>query len=537
MVISEFTMDDMPFLGLARAHIHTHSHANASPALPPRPCTLPLCCCQIKAWKAGHKGECGVASRALNRKEIDRAYRRGLRQDADTRTAATPTAYQWRVLRRLEQLAAADDWRGVVALEPASREVAQDVGTATPDHAAFAYCILGVAYQSLGGFSKAIEYQMQCLAIAKKAGDRVGEGKACGNIGNAYQSLGDVGKAIDYHTQDLAIAQEVGDRAGEGRAYGNLGCGYRSQGESDKAIEYQMQCLAIAKEKGDPLGEARAYAGLGNAYQSVGVFDKAVQYHTQHLAIVKEVEDKAGVCKAHGNLGACHCQIGEYLKAFDYHETQHALATELGLPRVQTEAALCMGLALRLEVLREVRAKRRGPAAGADESPEAPCHSSASACLNDNRVRQAQNWLQTALLGGYSFARLHLAHLTFIAGQEDTALEYLKEHLSWCVEKGRDWCDGCQQLRGHLPAAVCARLTEATPMLTCSGCRVARFCNADHQKMASRKAALGGNQVTGRHRDICGVLGKWRQVVKDGVAPDSCTEELLAFLRHECKMP
>ena len=521
------------------------------------------------------------------------------------------------MLRRLEQLAAADDWRGVVALEPASREVAQDVGTATPDHAAFAYCILGVAYQSLGGFSKAIEYQMQCLAIAKKAGDRVGEGKACGNIGNAYQSLGDVGKAIDYHTQDLAIAkeledrvgksraygnlgiahqslgevgkaieyhlqdlalakevgnrtregaaysnlgasyqslgdyseeiayhtqhlaiaQEVGDRAGEGRAYGNLGCGYRSQGESDKAIEYQMQCLAIAKEKGDPLGEARAYAGLGNAYQSVGVFDKAVQYHTQHLAIVKEVEDKAGVCKAHGNLGACHCQIGEYLKAFDYHETQHALATELGLPRVQTEAALCMGLALRLEVLREVRAKRRGPAACADESPEAPCHSSASACLNDNRVRQAQNWLQTALLGGYSFARLHLAHLTFIAGQEDTALEYLKEHLSWCVEKGRDWCDGCQQLRGHLPAAVCARLTEATPMLTCSGCRVARFCNADHQKMASRKAALGGNQVTGRHRDICGVLGKWRQVVKDGVAPDSCTEELLAFLRHECKMP
>jgi len=40
-------------------------------------------------------------------------------------------------------------------------------------------------------------------------------------------------------------------------------------------------------------------------------------------------------------------------------------------------------------------------------------------------------------------------------------------------------------------------------MLTCSGCRVARFCSSDHQKMASKKAALGGSLTTGRHKDIC----------------------------------
>jgi hypothetical protein len=47
--------------------------------------------------------------------------------------------------------------------------------------------------------------------------------------------------------------------------------------------------------------------------------------------------------------------------------------------------------------------------------------------------------------------------------------------------------------------------------------------------MASKKAALGGSLTTGRHKDICGVLSKWRKVVKDGVAPDSCTAELVAF--------
>ena len=42
-------------------------------------------------------------------------------------------------------------------------------------------------------------------------------------------------------------------------------------------------------------------------------------------------------------------------------------------------------------------------------------------------------------------------------------------------------------------------------------------CSEDHQEMASKKAALGGSLRTGRHNDICRVLGKWQQVVKDGV--------------------
>ncbi len=37
-------------------------------------------------------------------------------------------------------------------------------------------------------------------------------------------------KAIAYHQQDLSIAKEVGDRAGEGKAYGNVGNEHMWQG-------------------------------------------------------------------------------------------------------------------------------------------------------------------------------------------------------------------------------------------------------------------------------------------------------------------
>jgi hypothetical protein len=80
----------------ARAHTHTQmphrrslSHTRA----------LLLCCCQTKAWNAGHKGEYVAAARA------------------DTRKAAKPMADQMCVLEILVQLAGAADWRGVASQE------------------------------------------------------------------------------------------------------------------------------------------------------------------------------------------------------------------------------------------------------------------------------------------------------------------------------------------------------------------------------------------------------------------------------------
>jgi len=401
----------------------------------------------------------------------------------------------------------------------------------------FVYSILGSAYQSLGDFSKAIEYHMQCLAIDKEVGGLAG-GKTYLNLGCAYQGQGDYGKAIEHHTQTLAIAKEVGDRAGEGKAYRNLGNTYKSIGNFSKAIKYHTHRLAIAKchtrDVGDRAWEGRAYGSLGNAYFSQGHFAKAIEYHTQHLAIAKEVGDRAGEKMAYASLGTDNMHLNEYVKAVAWFEAQHALATsqKLEIVHVQSHAVLNMGVALTLHVW----AARQSPATDAllinfvsvrtikgssssDEAPGPPSHSSASACLND-RVREAAKWLQAAS-DGHEFAKLHLARLTFEAGQEDATLAHLQEHLSWVVQGARDICAGCWQTLG-----------EDTPMLTCSGCRVARFCSADHQKMASKKAALGGSLKTGRHKDICGVLSKWREVVKDGVAPDSCTADLVASLQR-----
>jgi hypothetical protein len=122
--------------------------------------------------------------------------------------------------------------------------------------------------------------------------------------------------------------------------------------------------------------------------------------------------------------------LNEYVKAFAFFEAQHALAISLKLVHVQSDAALNMGVALTLHV----RAARQGlsTATGADQAPGPRGDSSASPCLND-RVREAAKWLQAAFDGGHAFAKLHLAQLTYNAGQEDAALANLDMHVPVCI--------------------------------------------------------------------------------------------------------
>jgi hypothetical protein len=170
----------------ARARTHTQMPHRRSPS-PIR--AIPLCCCQIKAWKAGHTGERAAESLGNLSKAIEyhmqhltmarrwatgreRARRRG---NSATRTSRLGTRRGARGTRRRVQVS----W----GLFQGHRTVRDCKGGARPG-----------------------------------ARDRAGEGGAYESLGIAYRSLGDFSKAIEYHAQQLAIAKEVGELAGVGRA-------------------------------------------------------------------------------------------------------------------------------------------------------------------------------------------------------------------------------------------------------------------------------------------------------------------------------
>jgi CHAT domain-containing protein/tetratricopeptide (TPR) repeat protein len=188
---------------------------------------------------------------------------------------------------------------------------------------------LGLAYRSLGNYAKAIEYAQQSLAIAREIKDRQGEGVALGTLGGAYRNLGNSAKAIEYSQQQLAIAREIKDRRGEANALGILGNAYRNLGNSAKAIEYSQQQLAIAREIKDRQGEGVALGTLGGAYRSLGNSAKAIEYAQQSLAIARSIKDRYSEGAALNTLGATYLYLGNYAKAIDYWQQSLAIVGEI----------------------------------------------------------------------------------------------------------------------------------------------------------------------------------------------------------------
>ncbi|MBD2181064.1 CHAT domain-containing protein [Planktothrix sp. FACHB-1355] len=178
-----------------------------------------------------------------------------------------------------------------------------------------ALCNLGIAYDFLGDYAKAIEYQQQSLVVAREIKDRQLEKNVLGNLGNAYNSLGDYTKAIDYYQQSFAIARELKDRVGEGQSLGDLGNVYNSLRDYTKAIDYYQESLAIAREIKDRDVEGTALRNLGNAYRFLGNYTKAIEYVQQSLAIAREIKNRVGEGVALNNLGAFLGELGKFSEA------------------------------------------------------------------------------------------------------------------------------------------------------------------------------------------------------------------------------
>jgi len=404
-----------------------------------------------------------------------------------------------------------------VALEATVRAATAQLRETRPEFIAEIYGMLGTGCTQLGLFTKAIELSEQGLSIAVESGDRRGKRRAYITLGDCYKQVGQYAKAIKLHEQALAISEEISDRANQGVTCSHLGCCYEKLGQYDKAIELHQQCLEINEEMGDRASLGSTFGNLGVCYESLQQYDTAIGLLEKSKLILQEFGNRQGEVQTLAGLGRCKTALGKYAQAITCHTEQWAITQEVDLESHQTSIALHLGV----NVWAQARVEH-GNAPAPFTTPSASGHPAAYM----DSMRDAAQWFRTALClaqtHGFVFenesAQLHLAFLAFDTGEEEEALVLLKKYLQAQVDSAHSYCRGCCQQRG-----------DDAPMLTCGGCSVARFCNEDHQRMASKK---GGRKPV-RHKDVCSLLRKWRQVVKGKATAESCSPDLLAFLRQD----
>ncbi|GBO52880.1 hypothetical protein APA_681 [Pseudanabaena sp. lw0831] len=162
---------------------------------------------------------------------------------------------------------------------------------------------LGLAYERLGQFDKAIALYQQELAIAREIKDIAREGAVLSNLGNAYDSSQQFDKAIVMHQQALTIMQKIKDTASKGRVLVNLANTYRNLGQNEQAIEIYQQALAIAREIKNRDSEGTALRNLGVAYANRGQHQQALDIYQQAVTIAREIGDRDGEGTVLSNLG------------------------------------------------------------------------------------------------------------------------------------------------------------------------------------------------------------------------------------------
>ena len=94
---------------------------------------------------------------------------------------------------------------------------------------------------------------------------------------------------------------------------------------------------------------------------------------------------------------------------------------------------------------------------------------------------------------------------------------YLMKYLQQLAGNGHKKCSFCEQCR-----------SANDTLLTCTGCGVVRFCNKEHQKMASKRMSTFSGRYVIRHHSVCKLL---RHYVK--FLTDNSVENTHAYLTQQ----
>uniref|UniRef100_A0AAR2L2N8 G protein signaling modulator 1b n=1 Tax=Pygocentrus nattereri TaxID=42514 RepID=A0AAR2L2N8_PYGNA len=258
-----------------------------------------------------------------------------------------------------ERLCKAGDFKGGTAFF----EAAVQVGTEDLKTLSAIYSQLGNAYFYLKEYGKALEYHRHDLTLARTIGDRIGEGKASGNLGNTLKVLGRYDEAAVCCQRHLDISQEQGDKVGEARALYNIGNVFHAKGKQQlwgcsqepgdlpsdvrdtlqRATAFYEMNLSLVKELGDRAAQGRAFGNLGNTHYLLGNFVEAIKFHRERLSIAKEFGDKAAERRAYSNLGNALIFLGQFTSATEYYRKTLQLSRQLKDQVMEAQACYSLG--------------------------------------------------------------------------------------------------------------------------------------------------------------------------------------------------
>lgn len=189
---------------------------------------------------------------------------------------------------------------------------------------------IGIMYDNLGEYNKAVEYLMLSLDGHIKNNNKEGIASAFLNIGLSYFRQENYEKALEYYNESLKYRFELNDKAGQALCYNNIGIIFYYKNELDKVIDNFIKALHLYEEIGDKRQIALPLFNIGQIYYETNEYDKALEYFEKALKYDIELDDKNSMVGTLDYIGRVYTAKENYSKALDYQNKALKIAEEIG---------------------------------------------------------------------------------------------------------------------------------------------------------------------------------------------------------------
>lgn len=178
---------------------------------------------------------------------------------------------------------------------------------------------MGVAYQQLGEYARALESYTAAAEARRKLGDERGAASTMRNRAMVNLALGRTGDAEGDLGRARRLFEKIGDRAGLSDVLNDFGLLHEGRGAYAPALAAYQQALKIRRGLGDERLLAQSYDNVGYIYYLQGEYDNALVYWKQALDARREIGEKNGIVLSVQNMGFLQTAQGKWdeaLKSF-----------------------------------------------------------------------------------------------------------------------------------------------------------------------------------------------------------------------------
>ncbi|MBN1970522.1 MAG: tetratricopeptide repeat protein [Candidatus Delongbacteria bacterium] len=185
--------------------------------------------------------------------------------------------------------------------------------------AADSYENLGVVYNDMADFGKAVDCQLKSLELRKKnKSTRIFMNYV--KLAMLHEQIGDINKEDEFLNLAKQEMQKQDSLTPRDKAmfYNQLGDIYSQRGLNDSSIIYYKKVIDFSNEIGWRRGIAAGFGNLAEAHHSIGALDSALFYNKKSLKLSEEIADGIGATEEYRRIAKLYAEMNKPDSALFY---------------------------------------------------------------------------------------------------------------------------------------------------------------------------------------------------------------------------